>query len=585
MFEGVLFLYKFCWKYNKNFVIGNIFLSIVNIIYPLISIVVPSLIINELLLYQRIEVLTQYIILLCGGNFLGSTISTALGGYLLNQKNVLFNEFQLYLSDNLLNADLEQLESADFLVKKEKAYKYLYGDGRGFASIFDDFTNIITQILSIVTLSYIIFQLNGVILIVLFISIFFTSMVDMKSQQVQFQINMEKVEVERQNKYYMNLMEDFTTNKEVKIYGLHNWIKDKYRTTLYELNKFYKKVSRLIVQNAILKNIALLIEQLILYFYLIAEIVQGTVLVGDFTMYVGAVTKISTAIKAVIQSYIRITKSENYFKEVEGFLNLPSHTSTGNIKLDSNVINKIEFVEVSFKYPHQSTYVLNKVSFVINGTEKLSIVGENGAGKTTLIKLLLRLYIPTEGKILINDIDINAINYNQYMKLFGVVFQDYKFFALSIGENVGFEKYDKDKVLDCLKKSGAYNKVSNLPNGLETNMYKIFDKEGIELSGGESQKLALAKALYKNAPVMILDEPTSSLDPRAEYELYRNFNNYVDDRVAIYISHRLSSCRFSDKIIVLKQGKVVEIGSHKELLENNGLYMELFNMQANAYIN
>ncbi|OON92722.1 MAG: hypothetical protein ATN33_00720 [Epulopiscium sp. Nele67-Bin001] len=227
---------------------------------------------------------------------------------------------------------------------------------------------------------------------------------------------------------------------------------------------------------------------------------------------------------------------------------------------------------------------MNDVSFIINQNEKISIVGENGAGKSTLIKLLLRLYTPTEGAIYFNGMDISKLSYDDYMKLFSVVFQDFKFFALSISDNISFGEGNEAEILKCLKQSGIDSKINGLPNGIQTNLYKIFDKTGVELSGGETQKLALSKALYKDAPIMILDEPTSALDPRAEYELFQNFNNYTDDKVAIYISHRLSSCKFSDKILVLKAGQLVEHGNHSELLDLNGLYSELFSMQANSYV-
>ncbi|OON99989.1 MAG: hypothetical protein ATN35_09770 [Epulopiscium sp. Nele67-Bin004] len=584
MFKGGIFLTKFCWKYNKKFLFGNLLLSIVNMVYPLLAVIVPSYIIDELLGQQRMDVIASLILLLCVGNFVGGWISIELSVYNMNQKNVLFNRFQLFLSDNLLRADLEQLESAEFLTTKEKAHKYLYGDGRGFASIFDDFTNVITQILTIITLSYIILQLNGIVLIALFVSIILSGVFDAKAQKAQVKINLDKADIERKTRYYSEVMEDHKVSKEVKIYNMADWIKNKYASCLEDSQKFYLQFFQVLGNNAKLKQVLQLAEQLILYFYIATEILKNTISVGSFTMYVSAVTNLVAAIKSVIQSYIRIMASESYFEETDKYLSLPSTImNDSDTVIEDNEIYSIEFCNVSFKYPNQDSYVLQGVSFKIDSQEKVTIIGENGAGKTTLIKLLLRLYKPTEGHIYINGIDINEINYQDYMEKFGVVFQDFKFFAATIKENLTFDNVDEQHLETVLKQSGIYDKIETLPKGVDTNVYKIFDKEGIELSGGQMQKLALSKALYKDSPVMILDEPTSALDPRAEFELYQTFNNNINDKIAIYISHRLSSCRFCDKILVLDRGRIIQQGNHNQLIENDGLYSELFLMQANAY--
>lgn len=246
--------------------------------------------------------------------------------------------------------------------------------------------------------------------------------------------------------------------------------------------------------------------------------------------------------------------------------------------------SQIEFDHVSFEYPGKNEYALNDVSFPLSSHEKISIVGPNGAGKTTIIKLLLRLYKPTKGQILINGVNINDYSFQDYMHLFAAVFQDYKLFAFSIRENLVLNNdVDEEKIREVLENVDLYDKVKTMPKGLETIIYRLFDENGIEFSGGEGQKLAIARALYKNASIVILDEPTAALDPISEFEIYQEFHQLTEDKAAIYISHRLSSCRFCDSVIVLKDGKVFEQGTHEQLIQKGGLYKEMYEKQAYYY--
>ena len=246
----------------------------------------------------------------------------------------------------------------------------------------------------------------------------------------------------------------------------------------------------------------------------------------------------------------------------------------------------MEFRRVSFHYPQSENLVLKEVSLTLREGESLSIVGANGAGKTTFIKLLCRLYEPTEGEILLNGTNIAEIPYGEYVQQLGVVFQDFRLFAFSMEENITMGMPANGHTIEeCIEKCGLSKKCRFLPHGLRTNLSKEFDESGVEFSGGEGQKLALARVLYKNAPIIILDEPTAALDPLAEYEFYRRFQEIVEGKCAVYISHRLSSTRFTDKIAVFDQGHMAEYGTHKELMEQkDGIYAALFRMQAQYYV-
>ena len=246
----------------------------------------------------------------------------------------------------------------------------------------------------------------------------------------------------------------------------------------------------------------------------------------------------------------------------------------------------IEFKKVSFKYPNSERYIFKDLSFKIKAGERLAIVGINGAGKTTLVKLITRLYEPTDGEILLDGINVKNLDRAKYFDLFSVVFQDIKVLAFTVGENVAIQNrdvLDRARVMECLEQAGIKDKIASLKHGIETPMLKGLEEEGIELSGGQNQKLALARALYKNGDIVILDEPTSALDPLAEYEIYQNFDALIGDKTAIYISHRLSSTRFCDAIAFFENGEILEYGTHEELLAKKGRYAEMFNIQAQYY--
>ena len=243
------------------------------------------------------------------------------------------------------------------------------------------------------------------------------------------------------------------------------------------------------------------------------------------------------------------------------------------------------FHDVSFKYPGAGEYAIKNLNLKLYTGKSLAIVGMNGSGKTTMIKLLCRLYDPTDGKITLNGIDIREYDYNEYMALFSVVFQDFQLFSFSLGQNIAASaEYDSKQVEQCLISAGFDNRLSVMPNGLETPIYKDFAEDGVEISGGEAQKIALARALYKDAPFIFLDEPTAALDPIAEFDLYSRFNEIAGEKTVIYISHRLSSCRFCNDIAVFDGGKLIQYGSHDVLVDNReGRYYELWNAQAQYY--
>ena len=331
------------------------------------------------------------------------------------------------------------------------------------------------------------------------------------------------------------------------------------------------------------------------FLFTAAKAYIGIIGIGNFVMYQGTISRFINAVAGLTSHISCLRHNNQYLLELYEFLDLPNDMYKGTLAVEKrdDIDYEIEFRDVSFRYPRTDAWVLRHVNMKFRIGDKLAIVGENGSGKTTFIKLLCRLYDPTEGKILLNGIDITRYRFDEYMELFSVVFQDYTLFGFPLGENVAADyTYDSEKVRDCLIRAGLGDKLTSLENDpdakekdtLKRAIGRDYDNEGIDFSGGERQKIALARALYKDAPFVILDEPTAALDPIAEAAVYENFNILVKDKTAVFISHRLSSCRFCDNIAVFDHGELVQEGPHDMLVsDENGKYSQLWHAQAQYY--
>ncbi len=309
--------------------------------------------------------------------------------------------------------------------------------------------------------------------------------------------------------------------------------------------------------------------------------------VGSITQYVGAATAMATNVFAITGWFGDLEANTPFLEKAFEFLDIPNAMYQGSLTTEKRADRQyeVEFKDVSFKYPGSDIWALRHVNMKFKVGKRLAIVGENGSGKTTFIKLLCRLYDPQEGQILLNGIDIRKYRYDDYMNIFSVVFQDFQLICQPLGANVaGSMEYDRDRVKKALINAGFGDRLASMDKGLDTMLYKDLSEDGVDVSGGEAQKIAIARALYKDAPFIILDEPTAALDPIAEAEIYSKFNDIAGDKTAIYISHRLSSCKFCDEIAVFHEGGVIQHGTHAELVADvNGKYHELWNAQAQYY--
>lgn len=326
----------------------------------------------------------------------------------------------------------------------------------------------------------------------------------------------------------------------------------------------------------------------LIYLFVCLKAWGGAFGIGSVTQYVGAITALSGGLAKILEIVGEAGINAFYLEREFSFMDIPNQMYQGSLTVEKRADQhyEVEFRNVSFRYPNTENFALKNISMKFKVGQRLAVVGQNGSGKTTFIKLLCRLYDPTEGQILLNGIDIRKYDYREYMRVFSVVFQDFHLLAFSVGQNIAArESYDRERAQSCCQKAGVWQRVASMASGMDTVLYKDLSEKGVEVSGGEAQKLAIARALYRDSAFLILDEPTAALDPLSEYEIYARLSEIVEDKTAVYISHRLSSCRFCDEILVFHKGCLVQQGSHERLLaQEDGKYRELWNAQAQYYV-
>ena len=385
--------------------------------------------------------------------------------------------------------------------------------------------------------------------------------------------------------YLFKIFFSETAAKDIRLYGMQDYLCGKNEECLNDTACFSEEG---IFEGKNQAKFSFVVQLLAGYIYVYVAVMamSGAVSVGDVLMYSGAIITMMTGVQNILTQYNQINYRNEYLKTYEDFIKRPNMHYDGTLPIEKRDDNEYElsFRNVSFRYPGTETYILKDVSLDFKIGQKMALVGMNGAGKTTLIKLLLRLYEPTEGEICLNGINIEKYDYEEYMQIFSVVFQDFKLFAFPLDENIAAGgSVDKLRLNQVLAKMSLNEFVEGLPQKERTLLYQE-NGQGVTPSGGEAQKVAIARALYKDAPFVILDEPTAALDPIAEAGIYENFDSLVGEKTAVYISHRMSSCKFCDRIVVLDHGEIVEEGTHEELLEQNGIYAKLYQTQAEYYV-
>ena len=397
----------------------------------------------------------------------------------------------------------------------------------------------------------------------------------------------QKIKVERTLDYFADkVFMNWEMGKEIRLFSMLDLIVQKHSKALKESIQFYNRYYSDTAKNQ--ESLYLIIQSLCTlaaYFVVICKVLSGGASIGQLSQYIGTIVLFNQAVRMCLAVNQKIALQAECITTFQDFLALETNPSTGNRKIPQPPEEGycIEFHHVSFRYPGAQANALTDVCCKITSRTKAAVVGRNGAGKTTFVKLLCRLYTPTEGKITLNGVDIREYCDEDYFSLFSVVFQDFSLFPFPVGENIAAgENLTAEKVWDCLNKAGLQERVRQMPRQLGTNLHK-YDEDGSNMSGGESQKLAIARALYKDAPLVILDEPTAALDPESEYAIFSTLNRLVENKGSVFISHRMGSCRYCQEIFVFDGGRIVEHGTHPALMEAGGLFQAMYTAQAEQY--
>ena len=589
-------------QYCPGLAQGKAACELINSIQPFVSIWFTARIVNEISSQRRFNTILLYVLGTVLINFICALLKSIINHVCNEKESQMWSWFGKVFSDKQMSLDFVDLENVAIQHQRQEAEENLYMFGNGLAQLFWGISALVRTFVYIVlslamTVSLFISKSGNHfidhpvwILIVLF-CIVIGGLSKSKATISENDVFMEYCKnTVWFNRVFMFFGKELYMNpekaKDVRIYSQNTVAEKMLDKLIFHERDNQSDITKMALYPAI-AQIIIGLANAVCYLFVAIKALFGAFVVGNIVQYVAVLSRLGEGLQELMyilsDNEIYCTHLQNLFE----YLDLPNHIYQGSLTVEKRDDNEyyVEFRNVSLRYPNTDTYVLKHVNLKFKVGEKLAVVGMNGSGKTTFIKLMCRLYEPTEGKILLNGVNIKKYDYDEYMSIFSVVFQDFRLFSFSLGQNISASaSYDREKVIECLKKAGFAERLNSLPNDLDTFLYKDIDADGVEISGGEAQKLALARALYKNTPFIILDEPTAALDPISEYEVYSKFNEIAGTKTAIYISHRLASCRFCDKIAVFHEGNIIQIGSHEELLaDSKGKYYELWNAQAQYY--
>lgn len=581
--------FKLIYKTDPLLFILNVLGRLVKSILPVLMLWVGKLIIDEIISQQgaadaQLEQLWFYLALELGlailSNFIGRGIDLSDG--LLG--DLYSNKSSVDLIVKSAQIELSQLEDADFYDKLERARRQTTNRVALMSSALSQLQDLIT-VISLITGLIVFYPL---LILILFIAIIPSFINEIKFSSASYSLTRSWTTERRELDYLRYIGASDVTAKEVKLFSLSAFLKDRFSRLA---DQYYKANRRLAIRRAAWGSIFSLIGDVAYYgayITIILRTVVGLITIGELTFLAGSFQRIRNQLQMIFSRFTRITENALYLKDYFDFMDQEyQYTTEEGVSIAGHEIKSgFVFENLSFKYPESEDYVLKDINFTLQAGEKLALVGENGAGKTTLVKLLLRMYRPTSGRILMDGRDIWTIAPDEYNSLFGVIFQDFVKYYFTAKENIAVGKIDEiedqNRIEYAAEKSLADQVVQSLPLKYDQPLGKRFHN-GKDLSGGQWQKVALARAYMKNAQVIVLDEPTSALDARAEFEAFERFTELTKGKTAVLISHRFSTVRMADRILVLKDGEILELGSHEELLQNKNLYSELFNYQAQGY--
>lgn len=581
--------FRMIWRTSPGLTFTNIILRLFKAAIPLGQLYVGKLIIDEVIRLISAPEKDFNQLWWWLGFELGLAVFSEIFNRIINLTDALLgdlyaNHSSVELMHKAASLDLGMFEDSEFYDKLERARRQTTGRVVLMSMVLSQLQDLIT----IIFLGAGLVVFEPWLIVILFIAVLPSFLSEAYFSRTSYSLVRSWTPQRRELDYLRYIGASVETAKEIKVFGLDTFLTRRFSKIAGEYYKANKSIAiKRTVWGTLLQVLSVL-AYYGAYLLIIIRTVAGILTVGDLTFLSGSFNRLQNQLQNLLATFTRITESALYLQDYFDFLAIvPTiKDNTGALDAPQQINEGIRFENVGFKYPGTEIWAVRHISFLLYPGEKLALVGENGAGKTTLVKLLARMYDPSEGKIMIDGQDIRQFKIESYRKMIGVIFQDYVRFSFKAGENVAVgqieEAGNETQIRNAAEKSLADPVIQKLPEGYNQMLGKRFS-EGIDLSGGEWQKIALARAYMRDAQIVILDEPTAALDARAEYEVFKRFSELTKGKTAVIISHRFSTVRMADRILVLKNGEMLEIGTHEELLSANGLYAELFNLQAQGY--
>lgn len=563
-------------------------LILVNAALPILSAYLPKTVIEYITEGNSLWELSVVVLGFMGGIALLSGLSQFFTKFIYHQKFRMNTFYLKRVALKGLTTDYSNQENEQFRKLQTESFACCNGNYSPLTNIYDILISLCTSILGLSAFGTILIQVNGFILLFLVATTLMSFFLNQKVIKWTDQNNPERIGYEQCLDYINAASGEIRSAKDIRLYRMAAWFSDTYQENMRGIASWYQRLTRQIFGVAIWDSGFALLREGIIYTYFIFLVWNQRISVADFVLYFGVVAGFSawlsnlfSQISLLNQLNLKINYFRSYLEYPENF-----RRNQGTVLPTDSLPKTVELKNVSYRYKGADQFVLRNLNLKIMPGEHLAVVGLNGAGKTTLVKLLCGLMDPTEGQVLYDGIDIREYNRIEFYKLFSAVFQQFSILPVTIAEIVAempIEHLDSDRVKHCLKTAGLWEKVSRLPQGVNSQFGKTIYDDGVEFSGGEIQKLLLARALYKSSPIMLLDEPTAALDPIAESNLYENYHQISAGKTTVFISHRLASTSFCSRIILMENGQICEEGTHTSLLGQKGKYHHLFEIQAKYY--
>lgn len=567
-------------RYGKIYFFCKLMLSIFNSIISLLISILPGLLISELLGQSNAIVIICYIIVLCLIPLVQMVINNIIGKFIYVRALKIELELDKKFYRLVSIMDFETYDNPEMRILRERAQGILHG-ARG---VVDQVLVFFSAIFEVLCLASVISILNPLIIVISAIISIIRTFCNNKTSKKKYELSKDMSQYDNHIWAYDYMINEAEYAKEIRLFNISEFLINKYvdvKEKLFPLEKKYYTLNT--IPNGIY-TILYTALQLFTYSYMVYSVIRNVFDVGYMTVYISVINQISGALGNLTGAYSELANNNYSTQELIDYLSYRPQNKCGNRTPLWKPSSVIEFRNVSFKYPGSEKYALKNLNITIKNGETLCIVGTNGAGKSTFIKLLMRLYSPTEGEILLDGINILEYSYDEYIKLFAPVFQDFAQFYLTIEENIALnDNIDYNKLNHCCNESGIRTLVNSLSQGYKTQIGKLIDPSGIDPSGGESQRIAIARACYSERDIFLLDEPTAALDPIQEFDIYSQFTNIISSKCTLLITHRLAAVKLADKVAVFDNGNVVEYGTHEKLLAAGHLYTEMYNKQSMYY--